>query len=59
MRDKLLTDALVMSVNKNLVDVTTVLQWASDADAVDDKIEQISRAIEILTDLREQLQELR
>jgi len=55
MYDRLYDEALTMSVNKNLLDVTTLLEFAH---ATEDKLEKarhIDRAVELLTDVRRQL----
>lgn len=55
MRDRLYEDALVMSVNKNLLDVTTLIEWAAKAQRASDKIDHIEQAMLLLKDMRDQL----
>ena len=56
--DRLYSDAIVMSMNKNLVDITTLLQWATESHDVGEKIQHVSRAIELLEDVRHNLETL-
>lgn len=51
-------DALNMSVNKSLDDVVTAIQWASESDEPDAKLRHIEHALELLADVRSNLQEL-
>lgn len=55
MHDSLYEEALTMSVNKNLLDVTTLLEFASQTTNVLEKARHIDRAIELLKDVRTQL----
>ncbi len=55
MHDRLYDEALEMSVNKNLNDVTTLLEWAQGAGHTLEKARHIDRAIELLKDVRTQL----
>lgn len=55
MGNDLYSEALQMSVNKNLLDVTTLLEWAGQADRPIEKARHIDRAIELLRDVRDQL----
>lgn len=55
MRDTLYDEALTMSVNKNLLDVTTLLEFAHATDSVLEKARHIDRAVELLRDVRAQL----
>jgi hypothetical protein len=52
---KLAEEAKLLSVNKNLNDVTTLLVWAHDAGDATEKAKHIERAILLLTDVRDQL----
>jgi hypothetical protein len=58
MRDRLYEEALVMSVNKNLLDVTTLLEFAHGTENVLEKARHIDRAVELLKDVRAQLAHL-
>jgi hypothetical protein len=58
MRDRLYDEALEMSVNKNLLDVTTLLEWANAAPTPLEKARHVDRAIELLRDVRNQLAHL-
>jgi fatty acid-binding protein DegV len=53
--DDLYHQALEMSVNKNLLDVTTLLEWAQGEGSPLDKARHVDRAIELLRDVRDQL----
>lgn len=55
MRDRLYDEALSMSVNKNLLDVTTLLEFAHSTESVLEKAKHIDRAVELLRDVRTQL----
>jgi hypothetical protein len=55
MRDRLFEEALTMSVNKNLLDVTTLLEFAESTENVLEKARHIDRAVELLKDVRAQL----
>jgi hypothetical protein len=54
-RDRLYEEALTMSVNKNLLDVTTLLEFAESTENVLEKARHIDRAVELLKDVRAQL----
>lgn len=58
-RGKLYEDALKLSVNKNLVDIKTLLGWAEKADGIDEKLRHIRQAIELLSEIENNLAELR
>jgi hypothetical protein len=47
-----------MSVNKNLLDVTTLLEFAHSTESVLEKARHIDRAVELLKDVRSQLAHL-
>lgn len=51
-------DALNMSINKSLDDVVTAIQWASETDDPQAKLRHIEHALELLMDIRQNLQEL-
>lgn len=55
MHDRLYEEALTMSVNKNLLDVTTLLEFAQSAPNALEKARHVDHAIELLVDLRGQL----
>lgn len=54
-RDRLYEEALTMSVNKNLLDVTTLLEFAHSTENVLEKARHIDQAVELLRDVRAQL----
>lgn len=55
MHETLYEEALIMSTNKNLLDVTTLLQFAHEAQTPLEKARHIDRAIDLLKDVRGQL----
>ncbi|MBI4393830.1 MAG: hypothetical protein HY556_08570 [Euryarchaeota archaeon] len=57
--EKLFDDALSMTVNRNLDDVATLLQWAREAATPVEKLKHVKRANELLTDVKDSLEELR
>jgi len=56
---KLYEDALKLSVNKNLVDIKTLLGWAEKAETISEKLRHIQQAIELLTEISHNLSELK
>jgi hypothetical protein len=54
----LMREALTMSVNKNLVDVTTLLQWAHAAADAGEKRRHVRQALTLMQDLDQQLADL-
>ncbi len=54
----LFTDALAMSVNKNLADITTLLQWAHQARTPSEKRKHIEQALALLEDVAVQLRDM-
>lgn len=55
---RLMLDALTMSVNKSLDDISTLLQWATEAHAPSDKRKHIDMAIRLLQDCSSNLRQL-
>ncbi|HEV8361286.1 MAG TPA: hypothetical protein VGR28_12610 [Candidatus Thermoplasmatota archaeon] len=55
---RLMLDALTMSVNKSLDDITTLLQWATEANAPAEKLKHIRMAIRLLEDSARNLEAL-
>ena len=55
---RLMLDALTMSVNKSLDDITTLLQWATEATTPGEKLKHIERALRLLEDSARNLQAL-
>lgn len=55
MHETLYEEALTMSVNKNLLDVTTLLEFAHSTTNMLEKARHIDRAIDLLSDVRAQL----
>ena len=56
---KLYEDALKLSVNKNLVDIKTLLGWAEKAETIAEKQRHIEQAIQLLTEINENLSQLK
>lgn len=56
---KLYEDALKLSVNKNLVDIKTLLGWAEQANTITEKLRHIQQAIQLLTEIAQNLGELK
>jgi hypothetical protein len=56
---KLYEDALKLSVNKNLVDIKTLLGWAEKAETIQEKQRHIEQAIQLLTEISENLSQLK
>jgi predicted RNase H-like HicB family nuclease len=56
---KLYEDALKLSVNKNLVDIKTLLGWAEKAHTIAEKEQHIKQAIQLLTEISENLSQLK
>ncbi len=56
---KLYEDALKLSVNKNLVDIKTLLGWAEKAETIPEKQRHIEQAIQLLTEISENLSQLK
>lgn len=57
--ERLFDDALAMTVNRNLDDVSTLLQWAREVATPQEKLKHVKRAVELLADVRDSLEELR
>lgn len=55
---KLYEDALKLSVNKNLADIKTLLDWAVKAESIDEKLKHIRQSMELLSDIEGNLAEL-
>lgn len=55
MHETLYEEALTMSVNKNLLDVTTLLEFAHNSQNMLEKARHIDRAVDLLCDVRAQL----
>lgn len=55
---RLMLDALTMSVNKSLDDITTLLQWAMEAQAPSEKLKHIEMSIRLLQDSASNLRAL-
>lgn len=58
-KGKLYEDAIKLSVNKNLVDIKTLLGWAEKATTIDEKLTHIRQAVALLTEIENNLAELR
>ncbi|MBW3581855.1 MAG: hypothetical protein KY455_02045 [Euryarchaeota archaeon] len=56
---KLLEDALRLAVDKNLADIRTLLAWAERSDGLDEKLRHIGHALELLAEVKENLEALR
>jgi hypothetical protein len=55
---RLMLDALTMSVNKSLDDVTTLLHWAIEASTPGEKLRHIEMAVRLLQDSAHNLRAL-
>ncbi|HET6398020.1 MAG TPA: hypothetical protein VFH47_00520 [Candidatus Thermoplasmatota archaeon] len=55
----LYTDALRLSINKNLSDIRTLLLWAEEASEVREKIMHTEQALRFLQEVVENLAHLR
>jgi hypothetical protein len=55
---RLMLDALTMSVNKSLDDITTLLQWATEATLPGEKLKHIEMSIRLLQDCANNLRHL-
>ncbi len=56
---KLLEDALRMAVDKNLSDIRTLLLWAEQTGNLEEKVGHITHALELLSEVRDNLKALR
>lgn len=56
---KLYEDALKLSVNENLRNIRTLLDWAQEADSLDETIEHTEQALRLLGEVVQNLHELR
>ncbi len=55
---KLYEDALKLAVNENLRNIRTILDWAEEADGLDDKIRHTAQALRLLQEVADNLDEL-
>lgn len=55
---RLMLDALTMSVNKSLDDITTLLHWATEANTPGEKLKHIEMSIRLLQDSASNLRAL-
>lgn len=56
---KLYEEALKLSINENIRNIRTILDWAEEAGAVDDKIAHAEQAFRLLGEAVENLRELK
>ena len=56
---KLYEDSLKLSINENLRNIRTILDWAEEANGLDDKIAHAEQAFRLLGEAVENLQELK
>ena len=56
---KLYEDALKLSINENLRNIRTILDWAEEATDLQDKIAHSEQAFRLLGEVVQNLQELR
>lgn len=56
---KLYEDALRLSVNENLRNIRTLLEWAGDASGLDETIQHTEQALTLLAEVVENLRELK
>lgn len=55
---KLYEDALKLSINENLHNIRTILDWAQEAADLDDTIAHTEQALRLLTEVAQNLREL-
>lgn len=56
---KLYKDALKLSINENLQNIRTILNWANEASELDDTIAHAEQAFRLLGDVVTNLRELK
>jgi hypothetical protein len=56
--NKLYEDALKLAVNENLQNIRTILDWASEAIELKEKIQHTEQALRLLAEVAENLREL-
>ena len=56
---KLYQDALRLSVNENLRNIRTLLNWAQEATGLEETIRHTEQALALLTEVAENLRELK
>lgn len=52
-------DALKLAADKSIYDIRTVLMWAEQSDRLDEKLRHVAHAIELLDQVRENLEAMR
>ncbi len=52
-------DALKLSADKTIYDIRTVLMWAEQSDRLDEKLMHVTHALELLDQVRENLEAMR
>lgn len=52
-------DALRLAVDKNLADIRTLLQWAGETGDLDEKVRHISHALDLLSEVKDNLTALK
>ncbi|MCA1818900.1 MAG: hypothetical protein LC620_02420 [Halobacteriales archaeon] len=57
--NQLYEDSLKLTVNKNIEDIRILLLWAQEADSIRDKMQHAEQALAYLSDVVENLRELR
>ncbi len=59
MMEKLHEDALRLAVDKNLADIRTLLRWAEQTSDMGEKVGHVTRAVELLVEVKEHMEALR
>lgn len=56
--EKLHEDALHLAVDKNLADIRTLLRWAEQSNDMKEKVAHVTRAVELLVEVKEHMEAL-
>lgn len=56
--ERLHEDALRLAVNKNLADIRTLLLWAEQSSDMKEKVSHVTRAVELLVEVKEHMEAL-
>lgn len=59
MMERLHEDALRLAVDKNLADIRTLLLWAEQSDNMGEKVAHVTRAVELLVEVKDHMEALR
>lgn len=58
-KGKLEKDMLRLASDKSLYDIRTVLKWAEESETLEEKTRHITHALELLAEVKENLEALR